>query len=101
MGIGPMLGLAIGGWLFDTVGSHLAYAAFAVVILSVGVAYAALDGSRGDLRGVPLPQTPVSPNIGKPRLFSEGDCIIDDHDQQNDHAAIKAACPLESGDCRT
>ena len=39
MGVGPFLGLSLGGALFDTIGGHSAYAVFAVAILLVGLAY--------------------------------------------------------------
>lgn len=39
MGIGPILGLAIGGFLFENLGSHAVYGVFAVVVLAVGLAY--------------------------------------------------------------
>lgn len=42
-GVGPILGLAGGGYLFDTVGSHAAYAIFAVVVMLSAAMYAAFE----------------------------------------------------------
>jgi len=38
-GVGPIIGLILGGVLFDKVGGHAAYAIFAVLILLPGLAY--------------------------------------------------------------
>eukprot|EP00927_Polykrikos_kofoidii_P054969 TRINITY_DN49297_c0_g1_i1.p1 TRINITY_DN49297_c0_g1~~TRINITY_DN49297_c0_g1_i1.p1 ORF type:complete len:462 (-),score=29.80 TRINITY_DN49297_c0_g1_i1:233-1618(-) len=38
-GVGPILGLSVGGVLFDAIGSHAVYAFFSIVVLLAGVPY--------------------------------------------------------------
>ena len=36
MGLGPMFGLFVGGYLFQRLGSHAVYGVFAIIVLVVG-----------------------------------------------------------------
>lgn len=51
MGVGPVIGLALGGFLFEHVGSHAVYAIFAVAIFASGVAFARWGEDAGALGG--------------------------------------------------
>lgn len=82
MGIGPVLGLAIGGWLFEHVGSHAVYGVFAVVVLAIGLAYAYWGGAEDSSYGTAGSNgdDAKANTIGKTISLSEGDAIIDNID---------------------
>jgi len=84
MGIGPVLGLSIGGWLFQHLGSHAVYGVFSVIILAIGLAYAVWGGGEASSYGVAIADETKVDTIGHRTLpLSEGDAIIDDIDCGN------------------
>jgi len=106
MGVGPVLGLSIGGWLFDNLGSHAVYGVFAVVVLAVGVAYSLWGGNESSSYGMTgtqedtkssaigkgadsrvlddeLPHLIKNVDYGKDR-FEDGDEDIDEHTLNKD-----------------
>jgi len=84
MGIGPVLGLSIGGWLFQHLGSHAVYGVFSVIILAIGLAYAVKGGGETSSYGVATADETKVDTIGHRTLpLSEGDAIIDDIDCGN------------------
>eukprot|EP00928_Gymnodinium_smaydae_P025179 TRINITY_DN20133_c0_g2_i1.p1 TRINITY_DN20133_c0_g2~~TRINITY_DN20133_c0_g2_i1.p1 ORF type:complete len:463 (-),score=71.55 TRINITY_DN20133_c0_g2_i1:459-1847(-) len=52
-GVGPMIGLFGGGLLFDVVGSHVAYAVFAVAVGGAGLIYYFCGHTEAESRGGP------------------------------------------------
>ena len=44
MGLGPMFGLFVGGYLFQRLGSHAVYGVFAIIVLGVGAVYTIWGG---------------------------------------------------------
>lgn len=71
MGLGPMLGLFIGGLLFDHLGSHAAYGIFAVVILASGLTYARCSSDEGVGSGADDAEPKDARTIGKQAVPSE------------------------------
>jgi len=73
MGIGPILGLSIGGFLFEHLGSHAVYGVFAVVILGSGLVYMKWGAREVESNGSLEHQVEKDPSaIG--RTLSLGDC---------------------------
>lgn len=87
MGVGPFFGLAVGGWLFEHVGSHAVYGIFCGLVLVVTLVYAMFGGAEASSYGTPDPLGDgKDASIGKPSAvnLSEGDAIIDDLDFDGD-----------------
>ena len=51
----PFFGLAIGGWLFEHVGSHAVYGIFCGLVLVVTLVYAMFGGAEASSYGTPGP----------------------------------------------
>jgi len=62
MGIGPVVGLFVGGLLFENIGSHTVYAVFAAAIVGSGVVYARWGGSEAQSYGTAVGAPSTKPS---------------------------------------
>lgn len=84
MGIGPFIGLTVGGVLFDTIGSHLVYAVFACGIMLVGFVYAYWGATEADKPRVRLSNELATRTFGRVNTsLSEGDGIIEANGEED------------------
>jgi len=80
MGIGPVIGLSVGGWLFEHLGSHAVYGVFSVVVLAIGLVYALWGGRDATTYGnvESVDDGANATTIGNPAESTfEGDTIVD------------------------